>query len=51
MNFLGLQILTLQTVGDFCSLCTSACADPTLSFYMSCCCSQLLPLYYNPTNS
>ncbi|CAI9585415.1 unnamed protein product [Staurois parvus] len=25
------HVLTLQTVGDFCALCASACADPALS--------------------
>ncbi|CAI9615194.1 unnamed protein product [Staurois parvus] len=38
--------------------CTwSSCTDPTVSFcvattlWLSCCCSQLLPLCYNTTNS
>ncbi|CAI9621056.1 unnamed protein product [Staurois parvus] len=30
-KFGGLQLLTLQTVGDFCALCASACADSALS--------------------
>ncbi|CAI9535565.1 unnamed protein product [Staurois parvus] len=25
----------LQTFSEFCTLCSSACADPTLSFYMT----------------
>ncbi|CAI9574320.1 unnamed protein product [Staurois parvus] len=29
------RLLTLQTVANFCPLCASACADPTLSFYVS----------------
>ncbi|CAI9560504.1 unnamed protein product [Staurois parvus] len=32
MKFRGLQLLTLQTVGNLCALCASACADPVLSF-------------------
>ncbi|CAI9563691.1 unnamed protein product [Staurois parvus] len=34
-KFGGLQLLTLQTVGGFCVLCASACADPTLVFYVT----------------
>ncbi|CAI9532067.1 unnamed protein product, partial [Staurois parvus] len=26
---------SLQTVGDFCAFCASACAAPALSFYMA----------------
>ncbi|CAI9560725.1 unnamed protein product [Staurois parvus] len=48
-------LLTLQTVGDFCALqhvLTPLChfTWPTTS-WRSCCCSQLLPLCYNTTNS
>ncbi|CAI9584786.1 unnamed protein product, partial [Staurois parvus] len=28
-------LLTLQTVGDFCTLWSSVCTDPTLSFYVA----------------
>ncbi|CAI9559776.1 unnamed protein product [Staurois parvus] len=28
--------MTLQTIGDVCVLCASACADHALSFYMAC---------------
>ncbi|CAI9610420.1 unnamed protein product [Staurois parvus] len=31
----GLYLLTLQTVGDFCALCTSAYANHVLSFYVA----------------
>ncbi|CAI9615939.1 unnamed protein product [Staurois parvus] len=33
-KFVVLYLLTLQTVGDFCALCASACAEPSLSFYV-----------------
>ncbi|CAI9561962.1 unnamed protein product, partial [Staurois parvus] len=42
-----------QRVGDFCALYASACTDPALwptISWLSCCCSQLLPLCYNTTN-
>ncbi|CAI9614795.1 unnamed protein product [Staurois parvus] len=35
MKFGGLQLLTLQSVSDFCALCVSACTDPALSFYVA----------------
>ncbi|CAI9536957.1 unnamed protein product [Staurois parvus] len=51
-------MLMLKIVAEFCTLCASACTDPPLchftwptTWWLSCCCSQLLPLCYNTTNS
>ncbi|CAI9552244.1 unnamed protein product [Staurois parvus] len=46
---------SMYTVGDFCALphaLTPLChfTWPT-TWWLSCCCSQLLPPCYNPTNS
>ncbi|CAI9549000.1 unnamed protein product [Staurois parvus] len=31
----SLEVFRLQTVGDFCALCASACTDPALSCYVA----------------
>ncbi|CAI9599044.1 unnamed protein product [Staurois parvus] len=35
MKFGGLELLTLHTVGHYCTLCASACSDHALSSYVA----------------